>query len=84
MYEPVPEGWQVAQTPLAPPWLSGKRCWKVAPPQELVLWHCEHCPGKWFAGRSPVWQARQSVWPAWLNVALPQLFVLWHCEHCPA
>src|SRR4030042_567832 len=42
----------------------GKVWLKVAPSQDFVLWHCEHWPSKWFAGRSPLWQALPSVAPA--------------------
>ena len=63
---------------VAPVWL------KVAPAHEVVLWHREHCPAKWFGGRSGVWQERQSVAPVWLKVAFAHVFVLWHREHCPA
>jgi len=39
----------------------GKEWLKVAPDQVAVVWHCEHCPGKWFAGAALAWQLTQSV-----------------------
>jgi hypothetical protein len=36
--------------------------------QLSTLWHLEHWPLRWPAGRSPEWQALQLSKPSWLKV----------------
>ena len=58
---------------------------KVAPAQALGVWQAEHCPAKWLAGLSLVWQEAQSLAlaAAWLKMTPLQVLVLWQAEHCP-
>ena len=50
-----------------------------------VVWHMEHWPPKWLAGRVPRWHPAQSVKPVWSKVTLRQLVVSpWQLRQAPA
>jgi hypothetical protein len=51
--------------------------------QPSVVWHLEHWPRGWLAGRSWEWQALQFVYPVWLKTYSPQALVSWQSLHSP-
>jgi hypothetical protein len=72
--------WQVLQF-VAPAalWLKNAKF------QDSELWQAEHCPEKWFVGRSFWWQDWQFVLftALWSKLTCGQPWVVWQAEHSP-